>query len=114
MRRKGYSKYRAKKIDTPDGKFDSQGEYRRWRDLQLMFHGGLIGNLERQVRFPLEVNGEKICDYIMDFTYRDPSTNTWVAEDFKGYQTSENKLKVRLFKAVYEDKWEFRMTGRGS
>ena len=44
-------KYGNKKIDTPDGRFDSRGEYRRWQDLKLLEAAGEIRSLKRQVKY---------------------------------------------------------------
>lgn len=106
------SKYAAIRTTTPDGEvFDSRGESRRWAVLKQAEMAGLIvkGSLQRQVRFPLEVNGVKVCDYVADFVYtlggelaRDAGdANLKVVEDFKGTVTDVAKLKMRLFEAVH-------------
>ena len=58
-------KYGAKRTTTPDGEvFDSKGESDRWAVLKQAEWAGIIvkGSLERQPRFPLVVNGVKVCD----------------------------------------------------
>jgi len=61
-----------------------------------------VRNLELQVRFALEVNGQKICTYIADFRYEKENANgDWetIVEDAKGVETPEFKLKKKLMKA---------------
>jgi hypothetical protein len=95
------SKYRARKTTVDGITFDSMGEARRWQELKLLERARLIGCLERQTYFRLEVLGEHICDYRCDFRYVDLTTNTFVVEDFKGYRTPEYRLKRKLMKACH-------------
>lgn len=97
-------KYRNRKVVTEEGTFDSEKEYHRWQNLQLMEKAGCIRDLKRQVTFPLVVNGEKVCDYIADATYEDKDygATDWylVVEDCKGMKTPVYRLKAKLFRAV--------------
>lgn len=93
------NKYRAKKVKTEDGTFDSQAEYKRWCQLKLLEKAGEIHDLRRQVKYPLDVNGHKICSYISDFTYRDRHGE--IVEDYKGVKTQAYRLKAKLMKAVH-------------
>lgn len=93
------NKYRAKRIKSEDGNFDSTGEFKRWCVLKLAEQAGLIQSLERQVRFKLAVYGTHICDYIADYTYY--KNGIYVVEDFKGIQTKVFKLKKKLMRAVH-------------
>lgn len=111
------SKYKAVPIDTPDGHFDSMGEFARWEDLKLMQRGGLISGLKRQVKFeliPATVlpNGKKqrAVTYVADFRYYDTREGKWVTEDYKGYQTEVYKLKKKLVYYIYGI--EIKETGR--
>lgn len=79
--------------------FDSIGEKNRFLILQDMQKSGEISNLQRQVKFDLCVNNQKICTYIADFTY--VKNGEEIVEDFKGYITPEFRLKQKLFKAVF-------------
>lgn len=90
------NKYGAKKVYTPDGVFDSQKEYRRFRELKLCEIAGKITNLERQVAFELipKQDGERAVYYIADFVYIDNGEK--VVEDVKGYVTEVFKLKKKL------------------
>ena len=92
------NKYGAKKVYTPDGVFDSQKEYRRWRELKLCEIAGKITNLERQVAFELipKQDGERAVYYVADFVYMEKGEK--VVEDVKGYVTEVFKLKKKLMK----------------
>lgn len=102
-----YNKYHNKKIDTPDGKFDSKFEYEEWCRLKLLEKAGEISKLQRQVPINLtpkfKLNGVPIREssYIADFAYQ--IKDTLVLVDTKGYETSEYKLKKKflLYKYIY-------------
>ena len=93
------SKYRNKKTVVDGITFDSQREAKRWQELTLMQKAGEITELERQVRYPIRVNGTEVCCYISDATYR--KDGKLVVEDSKGVRTAVFSLKAKLFKAVY-------------
>jgi hypothetical protein len=69
-----------------------------------MERAGAIRDLERQIKYDIVVNGEKICRYIADFRYKeveeDGSTKE-IVEDAKGVETADFKLKKKLMKAVH-------------
>ena len=70
-----------------------------------MERGGLVRDLERQVKYDIVVNGEKICRYIADFRYKiveDDGTTKDVVEDAKGFETADFKIKKKLMKAVHQ------------
>lgn len=79
--------------------FASKREANRFAELKLMERAGLVRDLQVQHRFKLEVNGQLICSYVADFTYRDPSDRL-VTEDAKGVETDIFKLKRKLMRAV--------------
>ena len=110
------NKYHNRKI-TADGQvFDSQKEYNRFRELQLMVRAGAIHDLFRQVRFELipaqyeryerysEKTGKRIADgtrcvekavkYVADFVYWEG--DYMVVEDVKGIRTDVYILKRKL------------------
>jgi len=98
--------------------FDSRAEANRYRELKLLERAGEITTLELQPRFTLmegaRVNGRKIrsITYTADFRYRDG--DTMVIEDVKGTETAVFRLKARLLKLAFADKfnsgaWEFRV-----
>jgi len=99
------NKYGAKKTTVDGITFDSKWEAQRWGELQAMERGGLVRDLERQVKYDIVVNGEKICRYIADFRYKlvdDDGSTKEVVEDAKGFETADFKIKKKLMKAVYQ------------
>jgi hypothetical protein len=60
---------------------------------------GIIHNLALQPKFPLVVNGVKVCTYIGDFCYQDQDRRV-VIEDVKGARTAVYSLKAKLFHAL--------------
>lgn len=97
--RRPQNKYGAVRVQSDDGLFDSKAELRRWCDLKLLERAGEIRNLERQVRFPIAINGVHVCDYIADFVFFEGEQR--VVEDKKGVQTDVFKLKAKLMLALY-------------
>ncbi len=84
-------------------RFDSGAEARRWDELCLLQKAGAITGLNRQVPFPIEINGEAISTYRADFAYHDQD-GTYVVEDVKGgdaTQTGTFKLKRRAVEAQH-------------
>jgi hypothetical protein len=76
-------------------------ESRRCDELQLLERGGLIRDLEHQVRFRLDVNGHHICDYICDWKYYDNERGCEIVEDAKGLLTDVCRMKLKLMTAVH-------------
>lgn len=94
---------RRKYGNTPveiDGKrFDSKKESMRYLVLSDMERRGEITKLALQPRFPVEIEGSKICTYVADFQYlRDGEL---VVEDVKGMKTQVYKLKKKMVEAIY-------------
>tara|TARA_E500000318_G_C3518396_1_gene195336 strand:- start:472 stop:846 length:375 start_codon:yes stop_codon:yes gene_type:complete len=101
-RRGSRPKYGNKKVTVQGIKFDSKWESERYLYIKSLERAGRVRNLELQVRFALEVNGQKICTYIADFRYEKENINgDWetIVEDAKGVETPEFKLKKKLMKA---------------
>src|SRR5215469_3837676 len=98
-------KYRNNPRDFDGVRFDSDGEANRWAELLILGRVGQIGDLDRQVRIKLEVNGTLICTYVADFAYRE--AGKYVVEEFKGFWTPDAKLKWKLAQALYPD-WVFK------
>jgi hypothetical protein len=94
------AKYRNIKVVVDGVKFDSKLEAKRYGELKLLKQMGLIESFELQKRYPLEVNGFKICTYVCDFVVNYPSGKR-VIEDTKGVLTADFKLKMKLMKAIY-------------
>ncbi len=97
------SRSRFKFRNTPtevDGiRFASKREAKRFSELKLLANAGKISGLHLQVPFEIKVNGQHICDYLADFTYRE--NGQLVVEDSKGFRTRDYRLKAKLVKAVY-------------
>ena len=56
------------------------------------------------VTLQIEINGQKICDYVADFRYlleEENGLSKLVVEDAKGMLTPEFKLKQKMMKAIH-------------
>lgn len=101
----GGKKYGNHRIETKDGVFDSQLEYRRWNELKLFQKAKHITDLERQVKFVLieksKYGGE--IRYVADFVYIDLKTGKKIVEDTKSEATKTPlyRLKKRLLAEKY-------------
>ncbi len=94
------TKYRAIKTVVDGITFASKAEAARYQDLKLLERSGYITGLTLQPRFPIVIEGKKICSYVADFSYQDKS-HRHVIEDVKGCITPTYRLKKKLFEAVY-------------
>ena len=95
--------------------FDSEKEYRRWKDLCFMEKAGKISGLQRQVELLIQDSceryGEKILaiKYKADFCYVE--NGQFIVEDVKGYDKATGKyittkdfnLKWKLLRYKYPD-----------
>lgn len=95
------SKYGSKKTVVDGIVFHSKKEGTRWQQLVLMQKVGAIADLQRQVAYPLVVDGKKICVYKADFVYTRVQGGKIIVEDAKGYRTPAYRLKAKLFEACY-------------
>lgn len=93
------SKYGNIKAEADGQIFASKHERTRWMTLRLMEKAGGIKDLRRQVAYPIEVNGLKVCGYVADFVY--DRGGELVVEDAKGYRTDVYRLKAKLMLAVH-------------
>ena len=106
-------KFNNKKMVTPDGEFDSKGEWERWLFLKDTERNGQISDLRRQVKYTLiptqyrteivhlktkdkEVKrvAEREITYTADFVYE--KNGEKVVEDFKGLRTKDYLIKRKL------------------
>ena len=122
-----YRKFHNKKIDTPEGKFDSKFEWEYWLELKEREARGEISNLQRQVSFELiprqsamvevqlktktklkEVFYEHPVYYIADFVYTENGEQ--VIADTKGAKTADYIIKRKLMRLqghpITEIKWK--------
>ena len=99
-----YNKHGNTIIEPPVDLFHSTGELERWNNLKLMEAGGLIYELERQKRLPLNITTGfgtfSISTIIMDFAYRKTEDDALVFEDFKGHRTKDYLIKRKLVRAI--------------
>ena len=98
------SKFGAKKTMVDGITFDSKWESERYGQLKAMERGGIVTDLELQVKYDIVINDIKICKYIADFVYKEESPDgkiKEIVEDAKGFETPEFKLKKKLMKAVH-------------
>lgn len=80
------NKYNAKKTYVDGIAFDSKKEAKRYQELKLLERGGVISDLDCQVKFELipKQEGERPCYYVADFVYTENGKK--VVEDVKGYK----------------------------
>lgn len=60
-------KYGNRKTLYNGNVFDSLKEAKECRNLDIKLKNGLIKKYERQVPYPVVINGQKICKYVLDF-----------------------------------------------
>lgn len=95
------SKYRAIKTEVDGIEFHSRKEALVYNSIKLAEKCGLVTDIELQPKFPIVLNGKKICTYIADFKYFDVKKNKTVIEDVKGFKTPMYRLKKKLTEAQY-------------
>ena len=97
-------KQRSKYGNTPTHingfRFDSKKEATRYLVLADMARHGEITKLALQPRFPVKIEGRKICTYVADFQYL--KDGKLVVEDVKGMRTQVYKLKKKMVEALYD------------
>ena len=103
-------KYKNRKIENEDGKFDSAKEYRRFKELQILQRAGVISDLTCQatyvlaesVKFSGEHKAKPELRYVADFQYVE--NGKLVVEDVKSKITKENpvyRIKKHLMMSVH-------------
>ena len=97
------NKFGAKKTTVGGLRFDSKWEATRWGQLELLQKAGKITGLQRQVKFPLMVNGHLVCTYIADFSWTDTETGERTVSDAKSPATltPEFRIKAKLLEALH-------------
>ena len=99
------NKYRNRKIEVDNIKFESNLEAERYRQLKLLQRAKQISNLRLQVPFLLQESFKKNgkthrkIEYIADFVYEENGQT--VVEDTKGMKTETFKIKQKLFEYKY-------------
>ncbi len=110
--RQYYPKYGNKKTTVDGITFDSLKEARRYKELSLMQHSGMIQDLQMQVKYilipaqrePDTVGArggihkgklvERECTYVADFVYKENGET--IVEDTKGFRTKDYLLKRKM------------------
>jgi hypothetical protein len=96
------NKYKARKVSYEGYTFDSQKEYRRYRELKLLMCAKKISDLAVKPKaYSIDFNGVHVCKYTPDFEYIDCDTGKHVVEDVKGMETGVFKLKKKLMLAAH-------------
>lgn len=101
-------KYGARKTIVDGVKFDSRAEAGRYIYLKSLERDGEITDLELQPEFELQPKYKKdgktvrAIKYIADFKYIN-SDGEIVIEDVKGMETTEFKLKRKMFEYKFPD-----------
>lgn len=99
------NKYGAKPTVVDGIRFHSKRESERYSELKLLERANKIEALQLQVKYPVIINGNKICIYIADFVYRVCSDEAMgcpeVVEDVKGAKTALYSIKKKLVEALY-------------
>ncbi len=92
-------KYHAQPVEIQGIRFASKREGRAFLDLKLLERAKKISGLTLQPRFPMVVNGHKICVYVADFMFIENGKT--IVSDAKGMRTRDYILKRKLFLALY-------------
>lgn len=114
-----YQKFGNKPTVVNGIKFQSRLESDRYQQLLLLEKAGEICDLTLQMEFqifhgyrdPETGEKEKSAFYVADFVYLDCKARKWIAEDTKGVETKEFRLKWKLVKQRYPD-YTFRILKR--
>lgn len=93
------TKYKAKPQIVRGVRYASQKEAAYCEGLRHLESAGKIRNLELQPRFPLIVNGVKVCTYVADAAYF--QNNARVVIDVKGVKTPLYRMKRKLLLALF-------------
>ena len=100
-RKSAGNKYGNKRVEVDGHNFASKKEANRYYLLRWRQEAGEISDLKLQPRYPMVVEGEKICVYVGDFEYRENGSGKTITEDSKGVKTDVFVLKAKLFRALY-------------
>lgn len=101
------NKYHNKKVIADGIKFDSQKEYNRFLELNMLQKSGVISDLQRQVRFEIipKTATERAAFYVADFVYVQADGKK-ICEDVKSSMTKKLHdyiLKRKLMKWRYPE-----------
>lgn len=94
------NKYHAEPVMIDNIRFASKAEGRCYTMLRARALAGEISALTCHPRFPIEVNGVKVCTYVGDFQYVEKGRQV-IADAKGGATTPVFKLKAKLMKACH-------------
>jgi hypothetical protein len=85
--------------------YDSKAEASYARRLDELVDAGEVSHWDRQRRWPLVVNGVKVCVMVPDFVvwYEDGDDMRMELHEVKGFQTPVYRLKRKLFEALHPE-----------
>lgn len=94
-----WKKYHNRRTERDGHFYDSGLESKVGWELEMRMKAGEIKEIQRQVDFPLMVNGQKVTTYRADFlvTMADDTQEVFEA---KGMLLPLSKLKLRLFEVT--------------
>lgn len=95
------NKWNARKVRLDGYVFGSIMESERYAQLKLMQKIGQIASLTVHPKWPIEINGIRVCFVELDFKYLDKNGD-WRYEDVKGADNAMSRLKRRMVEAAYE------------
>ena len=97
-----WKKYGSHKVERNGIHYDSKLESKVGWELELRQKAGEIKEIQRQVDFPMVINGRKVCTYRADFlvTFSDDTQGVYEA---KGLMLPMGSLKLKMFEALYPD-----------
>ena len=87
-------KYRAVPTVVDNILFASKKEANRYFELKVLLKAGQITDLVCHPRFPLVVQGTKVCTYVADFQYCD-TDGKLVVEDVKSKPTMTPAYRLK-------------------
>lgn len=105
FKRSKLGKYNNRGYSLDGQFFHSEAEANRYLQLKVMEAAGHIARIERQVAYPVHIDGHLICTYYADFRYfimADGGTKAIVIEDVKGARTETFALKKKLVEAKHK------------
>lgn len=95
------TKFNARKVRLDGYVFDSIDESLRYGELKLLQRIGHVASLTVHPKWPIEINGIRVCFVELDFKYLDKNGD-WRYEDVKGADTAMSRLKRRMLEAAHE------------
>lgn len=98
------NKYNASKTEYKGNLYDSKREARHAQELDLLIKAGEVEKWERQHKIEIEVEGNHICNYFIDFKVWKPGGIEY--HEVKGKETAIWKMKWKLVHTIYPE-WKF-------